>query len=108
MAKMGNYCKAYPISRFRAFNGWTEPSGDGGNDAQNLDVAEASPSTGLSDTGHLFLQEDFTVTDGIFMDENVVFANITPEWIEFCKNDLQFEIPEYASPASNDQVSPQG
>jgi len=105
MAKMGNYCKAYPVSRFRAFNGWSEPSGDDRNQTRNVDATETSPSRKLSDTDHLFLQEDFTVTDGVFMDENVVFADITPEWIEFCKNDLQFEIPEYASSASIEQMS---
>jgi len=35
------------------------------------------------------------VTDDIFIDENIIFANITPEWLDFCKNTLKFEVPIY-------------
>jgi len=82
MAKMGNYCKAYPVSRFRAFGGWPDTSEQVGQES--------------SENDYMFLQEDFTVTKGVFMDLDVVFDHITPEWIEFCKTDLQFEIPEFA------------
>ena len=48
----------------------------------------------------LYLQENFIVTDGIFIDENVIFDNVTPEWIDFCVNVLKFEVPKYASTSS--------
>jgi hypothetical protein len=55
----------------------------------------------LTDDDHLFLQEDFTVTDGIFLNENVIFGNVTPEWVAYCKETLAFEIPDYqTAPAS--------
>lgn len=27
------------------------------------------------------------------MDEDIVFDDVTPEWIDFCKNALKFETP---------------
>jgi hypothetical protein len=89
MASMGKYCKAYMLRSFRQFRGWTEMS-------ENARKENDSPRQ-LADADFLFLQENFVVTDGIFMDENVIFANVTLEWIDFCKNVLKFEIPHYAS-----------
>ena len=54
----------------------------------------------LTDADFLYLQENFVVTDGIFIDENVIFDNVTPEWIDFCKRVLKFEVPNYASASS--------
>ncbi len=31
------------------------------------------------------------MTDGIFLDENVIFDQTTPEWNGFCKNSPEFE-----------------
>lgn len=89
MGRMGKYCKAYMIPRFREFGGWTESS-------ENARKENGSPRQ-LTDADFLYLQENYVVTDGIFIDENVIFNNITPEWIDFCKNVLKFEVPEYAS-----------
>jgi len=92
MSKMGKYCKAYMIASFREFSGWTEKS-------QNARKENDSPRQ-LTDADFLYLQENFVVTDGIFLDENVIFDNVTPEWTDFCKNVLKFEIPDYASASS--------
>lgn len=78
MAQMGNYCKAYPVSRFREFNGWQEK--------QAVKESEGE--------AYLFLQENFIVTDGVFLDEDIVFDDVTPEWKDFCTAKLQFAIPE--------------
>ena len=75
MKKMGAYCKAYPIERFREFQAW---------------AANASEPADLT---FLYLQENFSVTGDIFIDEQVVFDDVTPEWLEFCKDSLEFEIP---------------
>lgn len=92
MSKMGNYCKAYMIPSFRAFSGWTENS-------ENSRRENDSPRQ-LTDADFLYLQENFVVTDGIFIDENVIFDDVTPEWIAFCKDVLKFEVPNYASPST--------
>ena len=89
MARMGKYCKAYMIPSFREFSGWTENS-------ENARKENGSPRQ-LTEADFLYLQENYVVTDGLFLDENVIFNNVTPEWIEFCKHVLNFEVPEYAS-----------
>ena len=92
MTKMGNYCKAYMIPSFRQFSGWTELS-------ENARTENGAPRQ-LTDSDFLYLQENFVVTDGVFIDQNVIFDKVTPEWIDFCKNTLKFEIPNYASTSS--------
>jgi hypothetical protein len=92
MATMGKYCKAYMITSLRQFGGWTEKS-------ENARKENDTPRQ-LGDVDFLYLQENYIVTDGIFIDENVIFDNVTPEWIDFCKNVLKFEVPNYASAAS--------
>ncbi len=41
------------------------------------------------------MQENYVVTDGIYKDENIIFDNVTAEWVEYCQLSLEFEIPEY-------------
>jgi len=45
----------------------------------------------LTDGDYVYLHTDFTVTDGIFIDENIIFNDVTPEWIEFCHACLAHE-----------------
>ena len=77
MAKMARYCKAYPLERFRQFPGWKEDL-----------KGETS-----GDQNYLFIQEDYSVTKGIFLEEGIVFNDITAEWVDFCANTLNFQIP---------------
>jgi len=74
MKKMGRYLKAYPIERLREYPGWSV-------------AAEAG------DRPYVYLQENYTVTQGIFLDEDVVFDRVTPEWTAFCHDTLGFQIP---------------
>ena len=74
MARMGTYCKAYPVQRLRGYPAWRE-----------VDV----PRT-LTDDDHLYLHDDYIVTDGVFVDENVVFDQVTDEWKTYCTNTLRF------------------
>lgn len=88
MSKMGRYCKAYPIAKLHEFGDWSKYY-RGPEKAVN------------SDEDFLFLQENFTVTKGIFQDEEIVFDNVTSEWEDFCKNTLNFEVPADVSAMSN-------
>ena len=73
MKRMGMYCKAYTVSQLRQFAGWIE-------NAQSL-----------SDDDLVYLQENHIVTKDIFIDEDIIFANVTPEWQDFCRGVLMFE-----------------
>jgi len=57
----------------------------------------------LLDSDYVYVQRNFTVTDGIFIDENIIFRNITPEWIEFCRSVLGFDDHDgnHASPETD-------
>ncbi len=92
MATMGSYCKAYSMSEFRRYPGWH------GEPLAKHDEAGGSPPEAADEEPYLFLQENLVVTDGIFLDENIVFDNVTPEWERFCKEELQFEVPDWATP----------
>jgi len=85
MPEMGRYLKAYPVERFREFPLWEtahEPA----------------------DRPYLYLQDDYSVTGGIFLDEEIVFNQVTPQWMEFCNKVLQFEIPNWEiAPVSEGQ-----
>jgi hypothetical protein len=96
MATMGRYCKAYLVNRFREYPRWAENLSNLRGDRRMVDGREVEEIT-LADDDHLYLQDNYVVTDGIFTDENIIFDGITPEWIEFCKTTLNFEIPEYLS-----------
>ncbi len=94
MAIMGNYCKAYPISRFQKFANWSEKPG------VTLPTEEIDGQQGQSFEAYAFLQENLVVTAGIFLDEDIVYDQITPEWERFCQEELQFETPEDVVAAS--------
>jgi hypothetical protein len=93
MAKMGRYCKAYPISRLREFPNWTENTSNLRKEPAESNGKSVEQPRQLTGDDFLYLQEDFTVTDGIFLDENIVFDKVTPDWIDYCKNSLNFAVP---------------
>jgi hypothetical protein len=79
MKKMGMYCKAYTLSQLRQFSGWSESP-------QNPETKHASADDDL-----VYVQENYVVTQEIFIDENIIFNNITPEWQDFCQGVLKFD-----------------
>lgn len=74
-----DYAKGYLLGDFRKFSGWRE---------------ENENSRELSDSDVVFLHQDFTVTQLIWPGENVIFNQDTPEWRDFCSQQLQFEVPD--------------
>ena len=98
MATMGQYCKAYPIARFRECSVWRENAGNARPEKQE-GGAGATPRV-LTDTDCLLLPENLVVTDGIHRDQYVIFDEITPEWEAFCREQLPFEAPAAIQAAS--------
>lgn len=95
MPTMGKYCKAYPISRLREFSKWTERSENTRKDKNEIDGVEVEVARQFAESDFLYLQENYVVTDGIFLDENIIFDDVTPDWKSFCRNVLAFEAPVY-------------
>jgi hypothetical protein len=91
---MGKYCKAYPIERLRGFAGWTENLENLRKEKREVNGQEVEMTRELGEGDFYYLQENYVVTDDIFIDENIIFDQVTPEWVSFCKETLKFEIPE--------------
>ena len=89
-SSLRNYAKAYVLQELRKFSGWRE---------EKINWKETVPSNEngsvreLSDSDVVFLHQDFTVTQLIWPGENVIFNQPTPEWQEFCEQELQFRVP---------------
>ena len=94
MPIVGSYSKACPVSKLRQFSGWQEKSENVRAGRKTVDGQAIEESRELSDNDYLYLQENFTVTDGIFMDQNIIFDEVTPEWKEFCETVLKFKAPD--------------
>jgi hypothetical protein len=88
MTILGNYCRAYQLSRLREFPGWTERSENARRIRTEVDGETVEVARELTNDYYLYLHSNFTVTDGIFIDENIIFSDVTPEWIEFCREVL--------------------
>lgn len=88
MATIGKYCKSHKLSLLRQFPGWTEKSANARKVRTEVNGETVEIPRELTDDAYVYLHTDFTVTDGIFIDENIIFNDVTPEWIEFCRNFL--------------------
>jgi hypothetical protein len=104
--KMSNYCKAYTADRFRQFEGWTEAAQNARPDDSTNDEVEAKRPRVLTDASVLYLHDSFVVTDGICLDEGVIFDAVTPEWRRFCTERLEFRVPEELQAAQGGNGEP--
>jgi hypothetical protein len=57
-------------------------------------------------TPRILEQENFVVTDGIFIDEHIIFDKVTDEWKEFCKGTLMFDENGHRAIKEIEEVSP--
>lgn len=94
MAEMGRYCKAYLVSDLNKYSGWDPDLDNLRQPEPEKPDEEVEKRTQLEDDDILYMQEDLTVTDGIFKDEHVVFTDDSDEWKKFCEETLEFAIPE--------------
>lgn len=109
MEKMGSYSKAFHARDLAAFPGWRPDLSQlrPGRQEQDGREVEVRRDT-LADDDILFLQENLAVTDGIFMDEHVVFAPGGEEWARFCTGTLGFSVPDYAVAETSSGSGPAG
>lgn len=93
MATIGKYSKSFPLELLRRFPNWTENSENARKIRMEIDGERIEVPRELTDSNYLYVQQNFTVTDGIFLDENIIFDDVTPEWIDFCINELGVKFP---------------
>src|ERR1044072_4950929 len=103
MPTVGKYSKAYPLKLFRQFPEWTENLKNSRKIRQEINGETIEVGRELNDSEYLYLQENFTVTDSIFLDENIIFSDVTPAWIDFCRNVLRAPFPSTDCDHSHDE-----
>ncbi|HYJ88240.1 MAG TPA: hypothetical protein VEW46_19400 [Pyrinomonadaceae bacterium] len=93
MATLGKHCKAYPLKLFRQYPEWSENLTNARKIRSEIDGEIVEVERELSDSDYLYLQENFTVTDSIFVDENIIFSQVSAAWIDFCLDVLGVQFP---------------
>lgn len=89
MPILGRYSKSYPLGQLRQFSGWTEKPENARRIRREIEGEIIEEPRVLTDEDYVYVQRNFTVTDGIFVDENIIFSDVTPAWIEFCQTVLR-------------------
>ncbi len=79
-----SYCKAYHLRDLRQFPDW-QPQ-----------VRDTLPT--LADDSIVYLWDDFTVAASPIQRDQVLFADVTPQWQAFCTETLHFAIPDDVRP----------
>lgn len=85
------YCKAYPLEELRKYQAWSESQI---NWKKENDGSNNGDEGSLTDNNIVFIHQDFTVTESVYHDENVIFNDASPGWKEFCTNSLEFKVPD--------------
>ena len=93
MTILGKYCRAFPLSQLRQFPGWVEKAENARTIRREVNGETIEEPRQLNDTDYVYVHTNFTVTDGIFIDENTIFDKVTPEWIEYCRTVLGLNHP---------------
>lgn len=89
------YCKAYYLRDLRKFSSWSEEAVSSNGDPGGADApGDEEDATELTDDSIVYVHQDFTVTRSMWHGEDVVFDDVTPEWRQFCEEELEFAIPE--------------
>jgi hypothetical protein len=85
MPVMGKYCKVYPLERLKMWAGWDDKVN------KQVPIKEVQGDDKL--IPYVFVQENYTVTAGVALDQEILFDDVTPAWKEFCENSLEFQLP---------------
>lgn len=85
------YCKAYRLGDLRRYHAWSEGRVNWKNNKDNGDGNAGDP---FPDDKLIFIHQDFTVTEAVYHDENVIFDSVDSAWREFCTESLNFRVPD--------------
>jgi uncharacterized protein len=90
------YCKAYYLRELREFPEWSEirMNWRDKSDEDKTDEDRRKDTIGFLDDDIVYVHQDFTVTDSIWHNENVIFHETTDMWREFCRHQLKFHVPD--------------
>jgi hypothetical protein len=88
------YCRAHLLKELRRYSGWSESRINWKDaDSYKCDSDADAGEVEFSDDDIVYIHQDYTVTQSMWHDENVLFNEITSDWKEFCKKKLNFKVP---------------
>ena len=87
------YSKAYHLRDLRSYPSWSEVRLNSKERQNGSDRPAAHATNELSDDDVVFIHQDFTVTESIWHNENVIFNEINDSWREFCSSRLGYRVP---------------
>ena len=85
------YCKAYYLGEIRKYPAWNEVRINWKKIKDKNNDEDGGPFT---DEKIVFVHQDYTVTESVWHNENVIFNESDPEWEEFCTTSLRFKVPD--------------
>jgi uncharacterized protein len=87
------YCKAYYLADLRKLPGWSE-SRINWQEKADQDESGFGADGSFPDDMIVFIHQDFTVTESMWHNENVIFDRVDSAWKEFCQDTLKFKVPD--------------
>jgi hypothetical protein len=88
-AELSFYCKAYRLADLKRFREFSD------------DLLVDRSANGLKGDDIVFVHPNFCVTHAVFLPRRIERLP-SAAWIEFCKHDLQFQVPEDIADAVSD------
>jgi uncharacterized protein len=83
------YCKSYYLNDLRKYPLWSESRINWNKSGSDDESGEPFPDDKI-----VFIHQDFTVTELMWHNENVIFNNVDSAWEEFCSSTLKFKVPD--------------
>jgi hypothetical protein len=80
---MPSYVKAYTVRDLNQYPSWMTSAG-----------------AALSDDTVVFINEALVVATSAFNQHEVIFADRTPAWADFCRTVLRFAVPDWDAEAA--------
>jgi uncharacterized protein len=89
-----NYCKAYYLGDLRKYSAWIENRINWKNKENGDRDVNSSSEEPFTDERIVFIHQDFTVTESMLHNENLIFNQGDSAWKDFCANTLSFKVPD--------------
>jgi ankyrin repeat protein len=85
------YAAAYHLEELRRYPGWPAAAESG---TESGAESNGGQPEGHADDDFVFIHQDYRVMKSIWPDGSVIFADVTEQWKDYCRNELKFSVPD--------------